>query len=79
MKFVCSGVLGLALVAFACGPRTTSMECAPYARPEELTQRASPYDSVEVVSAGIRAKVCYSRPSVNGPVVLGDLVRWDTL
>jgi hypothetical protein len=63
----------------ACGGSSVAMDCAPYATPEELAERSSPFDSVEVVIDSSHAKVCYSRPFARGRVVFGDLVPWDTL
>ena len=67
------------IVLAACGPDEIAMDCAPYASPEELAQRPSPYDSVEVVTDSFRLKLCYSRPYANGRVIFGGLVPWDTL
>ena len=55
------------------------MDCTPYASPEQLAERPSPYDSVEVMVDSARIKVCYSRPYANGRVIFGGLVPWDTL
>jgi hypothetical protein len=53
--------------------------CVPTASGDELTGRASPYDSVTVQVAGQSALVCYSRPSMRGRQVYGGLVPYDTL
>ncbi|HEX6940431.1 MAG TPA: DUF2911 domain-containing protein [Longimicrobiales bacterium] len=75
--------LGLVLAVAACGAqsqdaveegRTTAaatLACAPQAPFEELAERVSPYDSAMVESAGIRAKICYSRPYVKGRKIFG--------
>ena len=55
------------------------MDCSPYATPEELAERPSPYDSVTVTVGNASAKICYSRPSARGRTVFGELVPWDTL
>ncbi len=63
----------------ACGPREVSLACTPYASPEELAERASPFDSVQTSTGGATAKLCYSRPYAKGRVVFGELVPWDQL
>jgi len=73
-----AAVSGILVVA-ACGPSEVVMECSPYASPEQLAERPSPYDSVEVSVDSAQAKLCYSRPSANGRVVFGELVPWDVL
>lgn len=70
----------LSIAAAACGPGQVAMECTPYATPEDLAQRPSPFDSVEVTVDSARAKLCYSRPFARGRVVFGgELVPWDVL
>ena len=58
----------LAALAAARAPGKVATECSPYARPEELAEGPSPYDSVEVVD-NARVKLCHSRPHANGRVV----------
>ncbi|HEX7117920.1 MAG TPA: DUF2911 domain-containing protein [Longimicrobiales bacterium] len=48
-----------------------ALACAPQAPWEELAERASPYDSASVDAAGLRAKVCYSRPYMKGRTIFG--------
>jgi hypothetical protein len=47
--------------------------CATSASAEEAATRASPLDSVFMDLAGFPAKLCYSRPSAKGRVMVGDL------
>ena len=64
----------------ACGPGQVSMECSPYASPDELAERPSPYDSVAFNVDAAMAKLCYSRPYARGRQVFGgELVPWDLL
>jgi len=44
-----AALVGSALVVAACGPGEVVMDCTPYASPEQLAERPSPYDSVEVM------------------------------
>jgi hypothetical protein len=44
-----------------------------------LDERRSPLDSVTFQVAGGTAKVCYSRPSVRGRVIFGELEAYDEL
>jgi len=68
------------MAAAACGPGQVSMECSPYATPQELAERPSPYDSVALTVDSAMAKLCYSRPYAKGRVVFGgELVPWDVL
>lgn len=73
--WVCVG-----LTTAACDPGLPPMTCAPWAAPEDLAARPSPFDSV-VLTAGtnVEAKLCYSRPSARGRIVFGGLVPFDTL
>lgn len=48
-----------------------ALACVPTAPPEELAERASPYDSVTVSAGALRAKVCYSRPYMKGREIFG--------
>lgn len=74
-----SALCTLALAA-SCGFGELSMDCTPYATAEQLAERPSPFDSVEVTVGAARAKICYSRPSARGRVVFGgELVPWDVL
>lgn len=79
MRFLTPASALLLAVFAACGPRAVDMRCTPFASPEELAERPSPYDSVEVAVDSARAKLCYSRPSTRGRVVFGELVPWDVL
>lgn len=45
--------------------------------PAALAERLSPPDSAATVVAGGRVKVCYSRPSARGRVIMGELVPFD--
>ena len=58
---------------------TDPIACRPTVSAEELTGRASPYDSVRVQVAGQTAQICYSRPSARGRQIYGGLVPFDTL
>jgi predicted methyltransferase len=42
-----------------------------------LAERLSPPDSAEAVVGGARVKVCYSRPSMRGRAIMGELVPFD--
>lgn len=50
----------------------SSLECAPTEGPEELAERASPYDSVSFAVDGGSAKICYSRPALRDRTMIGD-------
>lgn len=80
LQFVVSAALVVSgIVVSACGPGEVVMHCTPYASPEQLAERPSLYDSVEVMVDSARIKLCYSRPYANGRVIFGGLVPWDTL
>jgi len=51
--------------------------CAFSGTPQELAERVSPPDSLDAAIAGGRLKVCYSRPSARGRVIMGELVPFD--
>ncbi len=71
--------LGILLFA-GCGPSASSMNCAPWAPPEELAARPSPFDSVMLHrDTVLEAKLCYSRPLARGRTIFGGLVPFDTL
>ena len=54
--------------------------CQPTATGDDLTGRASPYDSTTITLGDGQAKVCYSRPSLRGRAMIGgDAVPYDTL
>jgi hypothetical protein len=56
------------------------MTCAPWATPDQLATRPSPYDSVMLRNGEVlEAKLCYSRPLARGRTVFGELVPYDTL
>jgi hypothetical protein len=66
--------------AAACGRAAPAMTCAPWASPEQLATRPSPYDSIMVrTDTVLRAKLCYSRPLARDRTVFGALVPYDTL
>lgn len=48
--------------------------CAFPGPTEELRERRSPPDSLDAAVGGGRLKVCYSRPSARGRVIMGELV-----
>lgn len=72
-------ILAALITVAACGPGEVVMECSPYASPEQLAERPSPYDSAAVVVDSASLKICYSRPFARGRVVFGGLVPLDTL
>lgn len=45
--------------------------CLTSASPESLAKRASPLDSVSFQVGGAQVKICYSRPSSRGRVMIG--------
>lgn len=54
--------------------------CRPTATGNELTERASPYDSTTITVGQGQAKVCYSRPELRGRTMIGgEAVPYDTL
>jgi hypothetical protein len=53
--------------------------CVPTASGDDLTGRASPYDSVRVQIGGQTAQVCYSRPNMRGREIFGGLIPYDQL
>ena len=56
------------------------LACRPTATGQELAGRESPYDSTTVSAGDLRAKVCYSRPSLRGrDMIGGEAVPYDTL
>lgn len=70
----------VALAMAGCGPSAPPMTCTFWGTPEQVASRPSPFDSVMVRSDTVlQAKLCYSRPSVRGRVVFGELVPYDTL
>ena len=52
---------------------TDSLPCAVRGSQQWLATRPSPLDSVEVAVQGVRAKICYSRPSARGRSVYDSL------
>lgn len=72
--------LPLALLLPGAHPaQSVALACEPTGNRANLATRASPYDSVTVEVGGRQAKICYSRPSMRGRVILGELVPYDTL
>ena len=53
-----------------------SMPCNFGAPPEELAQRASPADSVQIDTDAGMIKVCYSQPSARDREIMGGLVPY---
>jgi len=70
----------LTVMGAACSDAPPPMTCTPWATPDQLATRPSPYDSVLLSGdSGLQAKLCYSQPSARGRVVFGGLVPYDTL
>lgn len=75
-----AGSVTITLSVMACGPSIPPMTCAPWGTPDQVATRPSPFDSVMLRNGDVlEAKLCYSRPSVRGRVVFGELVPYDTL
>lgn len=53
------------------GAMAAQLACAPTEGPEELAERASPYDSVSIDVGGGAAKICYGRPALRGRTMIG--------
>lgn len=53
------------------GAMAGTLACAPTEGPEELAERASPYDSVSFDVGEGGAKICYGRPELRGRTMIG--------
>lgn len=74
------GWASCAVALAACDSAPPPMTCAPWADSAFVASRPSPFDSASLqVDGHLAAKLCYSRPSVRGRVVFGELVPYDTL
>ena len=72
-------VLTLTASLIACGGDSIALACRPMDDAAGLAKRVSPYDSTLVTLGAQTAQVCYSRPAVNGRVVFGGIVPFDSL
>lgn len=60
-----------AALVTALGAEAQTPTCAFRGTPDALAERPSPLDSVQLTLGGEAAKLCYGRPSVAGPAMIG--------
>lgn len=75
LRMVCRSLLLATAVALPA--QVNAQGCLWPGPPATLSDRASPPDSAMLTIGGMGVKVCYSRPSVRGRVVFGELVPFD--
>lgn len=71
-------VLLAAALGAAGWPQIAAAQCWRRGNPEQIAQRQSPLDSLEVQIGGQTVKVCYGRPSARGRQIMGGLVPFDS-